>query len=380
MSIRIPSANIFSIENEKVVKKSSYGVSSKPFDVVLNEKEFFNISFSPYIENSHSLLFKNFVYYTSNINSVLGGDINISFSSKNNVYYYTLMININSENYIDIKSISGRVSVSYKRGEAYQDGAIQPSFLSNSNLTDVITTEKTTLNLGKNTTLVYGKSFPNEEGKYFSTPSLYSLMTCSPSHTSSISKSKNVTVFVEIPAYYQPNGSSQSGATDSIVITGINLSISGKEIAFLEKEKTFGESPYYELPQNEFFQDLNEQNSIDDQATGSYITLDGEKVSLIDAVSKKIIEEYKDGKEIAKIRCSISEYGSNINPNNKLYPMSFNIGDEVIPMVFGGDGTDHAMSKYKDGSDKVFHVCGIKFIYDGAVWQELTLQEINKKG
>lgn len=55
--------------------------------------------------------------------------------------------------------------------------------------------------------------------------------------------------------------------------------------------------------------------------------------------------------------------------------MAFNIHDEVIPMVFGADGKDKPMSKYQDGSPKVFEVTGSNIIYDGAVWQELTLLE-----
>lgn len=95
--------------------------------------------------------------------------------------------------------------------------------------------------------------------------------------------------------------------------------------------------------------------------------------------SDKIIEEYKNGKETATVLCEISDYYDeggarviDINGNK----MSFDIGDEVIPMVFSADGVDRPMSRYKGGSAKVFRVCGLKFIYDGAVWQELTLQEV----
>lgn len=56
--------------------------------------------------------------------------------------------------------------------------------------------------------------------------------------------------------------------------------------------------------------------------------------------------------------------------------MTFDIYDEVIPMVYGADGQDHPMSLYKDGTPKVFKVLGTKVFYDGAVWQELSLQEV----
>ena len=53
----------------------------------------------------------------------------------------------------------------------------------------------------------------------------------------------------------------------------------------------------------------------------------------------------------------------------------FDIGDNTIPMVRGADGYDVPMSIHQDGSPKIFKVVGRKMIYDGAVWQELTLQE-----
>lgn len=61
-----------------------------------------------------------------------------------------------------------------------------------------------------------------------------------------------------------------------------------------------------------------------------------------------------------------------INNTQNFY---FNIGDVVIPMVYGANGADKPMSKYKDGTHKKFKVLGTRIFYDGAVWQELTLQE-----
>ena len=58
--------------------------------------------------------------------------------------------------------------------------------------------------------------------------------------------------------------------------------------------------------------------------------------------------------------------------------MSFKLYDQVIPMVYGADGQDRPMSTYQDGSAKVFQVLGSKKFYDGAVWQELSLQEVDK--
>lgn len=92
---------------------------------------------------------------------------------------------------------------------------------------------------------------------------------------------------------------------------------------------------------------------------------------------------YSRGKETATIRCSISDYYDYDDTTKKLIAidnstgkMTFKIGDQVIPMVYGADRQDRPMSLYQDGSAKVFQVLGTNIYYDGAVWQELSLQEV----
>lgn len=98
---------------------------------------------------------------------------------------------------------------------------------------------------------------------------------------------------------------------------------------------------------------------------------------------KKTIGLYKNGKETVTIRCSISDYFDYeskekvIAIDNLTGKMRFEIYDQVIPMVYGADGKDHPISTYKDRSPKVFQVLGSNIFYDGAVWQELSLQEID---
>lgn len=55
--------------------------------------------------------------------------------------------------------------------------------------------------------------------------------------------------------------------------------------------------------------------------------------------------------------------------------MVFSTHNKVVPMVYGADGKDKPLSVYKDGTPKVFNVLGVEFLYDGAVWQTLHLQE-----
>ena len=130
---------------------------------------------------------------------------------------------------------------------------------------------------------------------------------------------------------------------------------------------------------NEFFQYYDAENKIGGYDKGTYLKRSNENVSVAKHLSEQIIGEYNDGKETATILCSIADYfsdGGSISISTKTQKMSFNIGDKTIPMVYGFDGQDHPMSNYMDGTPKVFRVVGLKFIYDGAVWQELTLQEV----
>lgn len=99
-------------------------------------------------------------------------------------------------------------------------------------------------------------------------------------------------------------------------------------------------------------------------------------------------ENYAKGKETATIRCSISDY-FDFTTKSKVISvdsnrMAFDLYDEVIPMVYKfnedkGKWEDTAMSLTKDGFPKVFQVLGQKIYYDGAVWQELSLQESETK-
>lgn len=95
----------------------------------------------------------------------------------------------------------------------------------------------------------------------------------------------------------------------------------------------------------------------------------------------EIISQWKDGKEVATIRCGIENYYdvngdmAISNSGTRSLPMTFHIGDIVIPYVYGANGKDKPMSLKQDGFAKTFEVLGKKIIYDGAIWQELTLQE-----
>ena len=113
--------------------------------------------------------------------------------------------------------------------------------------------------------------------------------------------------------------------------------------------------------------------------TSNYI--DTVQCKAIDTDYDKTLTEYSNGKETATLLCSISdyydEYGNKvIAVDNSTNKMCFRMYDIVEPYVFGANGQDKPLSKNKDGSPKQFQVLGAKPIYDGAVWQELTIQEV----
>ena len=134
-----------------------------------------------------------------------------------------------------------------------------------------------------------------------------------------------------------------------------------------DSDKTF----HYEG--NELFQTTN---------THSQYT-DDNKLTLHKYISDIILEQYESGKETMTLRCSFSDYFYNdgiiaikIDDAENKYYANFEIGNTVIPMVKSSDGFDHPISQKIDGSAKEFRVVGTRCIYDGAVWQELTLQEV----
>jgi hypothetical protein len=119
----------------------------------------------------------------------------------------------------------------------------------------------------------------------------------------------------------------------------------------------------YSLPSNDMFTNTA---TVSNQKLGDY-------------VANQIIAEYANGKETATLLCSISNYYDE-NGNQVKFDdgedMTFNIYDEVVPMVYDSSGIDVPMSATQYGQAKSFAVLGVEISYDGAVLQRLTLQEI----
>lgn len=117
----------------------------------------------------------------------------------------------------------------------------------------------------------------------------------------------------------------------------------------------------------------------------SYITLTQGDVKAGEIVKTKsgYIEFESDGNVTERCWCKI--YGDTSEAETifkkgsltitRSEKMVFEMYDEVIPMVYGANGVDKPISKLKNGNPKKFKVLGTRIFYDGAVWQELTLQE-----
>lgn len=163
---------------------------------------------------------------------------------------------------------------------------------------------------------------------------------------------------------------SGNGTREYILTTKAEFSLMGVKIGIdLQDEVVKISTENLENTKNSFSIDGNEliqtSNYYDD-------TVNEVENSLIKNYNTTLAE-YQNGKETAEILCSISNYydesgKGKISTDEATLPMTFNIGDEVVPMVMNSLGKDTPMSK-----SKTFEVVGVDFIYDGAVWQKLTL-------
>ena len=157
-----------------------------------------------------------------------------------------------------------------------------------------------------------------------------------------------------------------AGTYEEYVPEQIEITIYGNTIGInlTDGSVTYGSgNKPYSLSRNELLQDNGKVGEI----------------ALTEHLAENVLNQYTKGKETATLLCSISDYYDESGEkviDTKTNKMSFRLHDEVIPYVYGADGKDKPMSKKQDGSAKVFEVVGSNIIYDGAVWQELTLQEI----
>ena len=95
--------------------------------------------------------------------------------------------------------------------------------------------------------------------------------------------------------------------------------------------------------------------------------------------AKNVLDSFSKGKETATLLCSISDYydekGNKIISTQTSNKMTFNLYDEVVPLVYKSPSVDMPMSVNNKFEPKKFVVLGSEIFYDGSVWQQLQLQE-----
>ena len=143
--------------------------------------------------------------------------------------------------------------------------------------------------------------------------------------------------------------------------------LEGKYADINTSDFSYGENPKISIESNELLQ-------VD-------TTINNKKLSQYNY--EQITAEWEEGKELATIKCSIGEYYDEngnlaISTQNNDLPMLFNIGDLVIPYIAVANGKTEPLSLKLNGTPKVFKVTQIRPYFDGAFWQELTLQEHTK--
>lgn len=152
----------------------------------------------------------------------------------------------------------------------------------------------------------------------------------------------------------------------------IKLSIYGDIVTLNLSQKNIatgnGTTNVYSVLNNELLQENN-----------FWITPSNE---LIDRNALNILEEYINGKEVATIQCSVSDYfdkdGRKVIDVSSTKKPLFEIGDVVIPHYMSSNSVDVPFSYYSDKvTPKKFKVLKNKISYCGAPFQELTIQEIN---
>lgn len=121
----------------------------------------------------------------------------------------------------------------------------------------------------------------------------------------------------------------------------------------------------------------NEQIATADLSINKNYLLQTKHIDNIKENLVSVTSNYLNGKETATLLCSVGDYydenGNRVVSTETADKMTFNLYDEVLPLYRTPIG-DAPMSM-ADGKPKIFKVLGSKVYFDGAVWQEISLQE-----
>lgn len=411
MAILIPSKNIYQPTNDKILKNVIERIEINATDIVPNnefETSVYNEKFEPKIIGVKEDEQKDF-QYRWNVDSVNGKVHSTEYACSylyEEHYYHkaTIRINRNLKNkyvsklYFGLEEINGeqkeRDFVKYSVAgitRTYQSSGtihkIEGKLLGESD----VSISSSILN--ETTGIIYFPSFPVVE--------TITNNNYSPSFTSKVTGLQDVSTYsitnetedyfdievfflsefdiIKASGTYYANGNPENidipiqgtrtltEATE-ITITAygntIGIDLQDKSITISEEGKE-NSKKVFSVDNNELLQ------------TSNYVR--GTNANAIEENYRNTLNAYKNGRETATLLCDINEYKDTngnlaISTKQEGLPMTFNVGDEVIPMVFSAKGEDIPMSQ-KDGVPKVFVVSSVKPYYDGAVWQQIEIQE-----
>ena len=411
MAILIPSRNIYEPHNNKILKNVIERVEVNATEVV-PDNEFqttvYNEKFEPQTTGTREGVQKDF-QYRWDVDSVSGKIISTHYACSylfEEHYYHTATIRINKElknKYIsrlyngteDVDgvpkerdfveySVSGKTTtykstgtVHKKEGTLLQDSSVSTSI---SNPTETVG-------------IIHFPSFPIVETITNTNPLIpFSSKVTGIEDKSTYSITKETEDYFEVKVSflceydilrasgtYFANGNPETidipieGTRTVVEATEITITAYGNTIGIDLQDKSItisedgkeNSKKVFSVSNNELLQ------------TSNYIS--GTNSNAIEENYRNTLNAYKNGRETATLLCDINEYKDTngnlaISTKQEGLPMTFNVGDEVIPMVFGAKGKDIPMSQ-KDGQPKVFVVSSVKPHYDGAVWQEIEIQE-----
>lgn len=355
MAIVIPSKNIYEKEVDSVVDIEIDNVVAKADVYTVESKSFLKINESLFQEDITGLFDNVFKYspkdsYESNYFTNYVG-IQSAIASAT--------IKIESEDFIIIDDQNNITLNLLLSGGWGTDTDLSDGVFSIKNITQI--QRSITIEVPIDGSIAQSKTFWGENDGvvscYFTKPQ------------NNLEMSKSFELYISIQSW-----SVRSGTKEATVVSNVELDISGnvlkKSEIGLSTEQSSEQSSkkgFYEIASNELLQEKT--------------TIYGNPV--FDYLSDQIIKRYKNGKELVELLCSIDDYYDEsgkkvISMDGETDKMHFDIGDEILPRVFGADGKEYPLSRYMDGSPKKFRVVSRKFIYDGAVWQKIIGQEVAK--
>lgn len=189
-----------------------------------------------------------------------------------------------------------------------------------------------------------------------------------------------VTVSLYFKAEYNDSETISGQAQDvyyyllSAQINGLTL----HSVDYTKKQISVGEgNTIFENASNELVvidDTYNETDNTYDETEPDYYSFE----SVLDEQESK----YKNGKRTVELLCDFSDYRFNdknetlaISISDASKPMTFKPYDKCIPYIKNAEGNDVPLDS-ANGEPTVFSVLNIEYIYDGACWQKLYLQEV----